>query len=144
MKVATSLDGKIATATGHSQWITGPEARVMVHQLRGQHDAILTGIGTVLADDPMLNCRLPGRQTQPIRVVLDGQLRTPPTAKIVRSSDKIPLWLFSNHAGSHALGQGRIFTVPSGEKSSEEFPLLVSFILVFYVIDIHRINIQTL
>jgi diaminohydroxyphosphoribosylaminopyrimidine deaminase/5-amino-6-(5-phosphoribosylamino)uracil reductase len=118
LKVATSLDGKIATATGHSQWITGPEARLLVHQLRGQHDAILTGIGTVLADDPMLNCRLPGRQVQPVRVVLDGQLRMPVTAKMVRSSDKIQLWVFSNQADEHDLGQRRVFTVPSGQQFS--------------------------
>ena len=118
LKVATSLDGKIATASGHSQWITGSEARALVHQLRDQHDAILTGIGTVLADDPMLNCRLPGRQSQSVRVVLDGQLRMPETAKMVRSSDAIPLWLFSNKAGAHELGQARLITVPPGRNVS--------------------------
>ena len=82
LKLATSLDGKIATASGESRWITGPEARQDAQLLRMTHDAILVGIGTALADDPALTCRLQGILVQPVRVVLDGQGRLPETAKL--------------------------------------------------------------
>lgn len=83
LKLATSLDGRIATAAGESKWITGEEARLQGHRLRASHDAILVGVETVLADDPELTARLPGRAVdQPLRVVLDSRLRTPSTAKI--------------------------------------------------------------
>lgn len=76
LKAATSADGRIATAEGRSQWITGEEARAVGQQLRAEHDGILVGIGTVLADDPRLTCRLPGA-TSPVPIVLDSQLRFP-------------------------------------------------------------------
>ena len=92
LKLATSLDGRIATATGESQWITGEEARLEGHRLRAAHDAILVGIETVLADDPELTARLPGRPVdQPLRVVLDSRLRTPPTAKLASGGDSLIL-----------------------------------------------------
>lgn len=81
LKVASTLDGAVATRTGESQWITGPEARRRGRQLRGEVDAILVGIGTVLADDPRLTARIKGRQ-DPVRVVLDSQVRTPPDAQL--------------------------------------------------------------
>lgn len=91
LKVATSLDGKIATADGESKWITGEASRRKVHALRGCHDALLTGIGTVLYDDPQLNCRLPGCESDsPQRVVMDGNLRMPHGAKA------LPAWLFTS------------------------------------------------
>ncbi len=84
VKSAMSLDGRTALASGESQWITGEAARRDVQRLRARSSAILTGIGTVLADDPSLDVRLPEAIRQPLRVILDAQLRTPPTARILQ------------------------------------------------------------
>lgn len=93
LKLATSLDGRIATAIGRSQWITGVEARARGHLLRARHDAILVGSGTVLADDPMLTCRLPGLEGRsPVRIVMDGQLRLPPDSALARTAEATPVW----------------------------------------------------
>jgi diaminohydroxyphosphoribosylaminopyrimidine deaminase/5-amino-6-(5-phosphoribosylamino)uracil reductase len=82
LKAAITLDGKIATVSGLSKWITGPAARADVMRLRDHHDAVLVGIGTVLADNPLLTARLPGAR-DPIRIVVDTHLRTPPTAHLL-------------------------------------------------------------
>jgi diaminohydroxyphosphoribosylaminopyrimidine deaminase/5-amino-6-(5-phosphoribosylamino)uracil reductase len=98
LKLATTLDGRIATRTGESRWITGGPARRAVHALRARHDAVMTGIGTVLADDPDLTCRLPGYARRPmVRIVADGRLRTPPTARLVADARNNPAWLL-HHA----------------------------------------------
>lgn len=86
-KVAMTLDGKIATYNGHSQWITGNVARQDVHQLRDEVDAIMVGIGTVIADNPHLTTRLPERGKNPIRIILDSKLRTPLDANITETTD---------------------------------------------------------
>lgn len=92
LKLATSLDGRIATASGESQWITGEAARLEGHRLRAAHDAILVGVETVLADDPELTARLPGRPVdQPLRVILDSRLRTPSTARVASGGDTLIL-----------------------------------------------------
>ena len=83
MKVAASLDGRTALPDGTSQWITSPEARADGQAWRARACAILTGVGTVLADDPSLNVRLPGATRQPRRVIVDSALRTPPTARML-------------------------------------------------------------
>lgn len=104
LKVATSLDGKIATASGESKWITGEEARAAGHRQRGLHDAILVGIGTVLADDPQLTVRLPDADSslQPLRIILDSDLRTPLTSKLLLSVRQHPIVIFCNqHAKSN-------------------------------------------
>ncbi len=103
VKVAQSLDGKIATRTGESRWISGPEAREWVQRLRSQVDAILVGVETVLKDDPLLTVRSEGKAKgvgkSPIRVILDSSLRTPPAARIFTRSGG-PVLIAATQAGS--------------------------------------------
>ncbi|MCX8102322.1 MAG: bifunctional diaminohydroxyphosphoribosylaminopyrimidine deaminase/5-amino-6-(5-phosphoribosylamino)uracil reductase RibD [Geminicoccaceae bacterium] len=97
LKAATSLDGRIASATGVGRWITGERARAWAHRLRAEHDAVLVGIGTVLADDPELTCRLPGLAGRsPVRVVLDRRLRLPPDSRLARTAREVPVWVVTN------------------------------------------------
>lgn len=85
LKAAVSLDGKIATVTGESQWITGPESREFTHHLRHRYDGILVGVNTVLADNPSLTTRLPGgKGKNPVRIILDSKARTPVDANIIK------------------------------------------------------------
>jgi diaminohydroxyphosphoribosylaminopyrimidine deaminase / 5-amino-6-(5-phosphoribosylamino)uracil reductase len=98
-KAACSLDGKIATRTGDSQWLTGEAARACAHRLRHECDAILVGVGTVLADDPQLTARLPrGRPKDPIRVVLDSRLRLLLTARVLHLNSPAPTWIATTPA----------------------------------------------
>jgi diaminohydroxyphosphoribosylaminopyrimidine deaminase/5-amino-6-(5-phosphoribosylamino)uracil reductase len=93
-KAACSLDGKIATVGGESQWLTGEAARGLGHRLRHRVDAIVVGIGTVLADDPQLTTRRPGgRGKDPIRIVLDSRLRLPLTARLLTLDSQAPTWV---------------------------------------------------
>lgn len=92
LKMAVSLDGRIATRTGDSRWITGPAARRHVHRLRDWNDAVLTGIGTVRADDPELTARNPGARN-PLRVVVDARADTPLDSRLVRSARAVPTLL---------------------------------------------------
>ncbi|HPE49365.1 MAG TPA: RibD family protein, partial [Hyphomonas sp.] len=86
LKLATSLDARIALADGTSQWITSSESRAKAHELRAAHDAVLVGIGTVLADDPLLTARtVPLPKTQPVRIVADSSGRTPIGSRLVQS-----------------------------------------------------------
>lgn len=85
-KWAMTLDGKIATYTGDSKWVTGEKARQQVHRTRSEYQAILCGIGTVLADNPLLNCRLEGTHRQPIRMVADHHLRIPLDSQLVKTA----------------------------------------------------------
>ena len=88
MKYAMTLDGKIACATGDSKWVTGEIARTQVHQMRGRYRGIMVGIGTVLADDPMLNCRVEGG-VDPVRIICDSNLRIPTESQIVKTASDI-------------------------------------------------------
>jgi len=92
LKLATSLDGRIATGAGESRWISGPEARAEVHRIRGEVDAVLVGSGTALADDPELTARLgPAPARQPLRVVLDTRLRLPLRSRLIATLQTAPL-----------------------------------------------------
>ncbi len=91
-KWAMTLDGKIATRSGDSKWISNEASRRRAHELRGRMDAIVVGIGTVLADDPLLTARPPGPRT-PVRVVLDHRGRTPPTSKLAQTARDVPTWI---------------------------------------------------
>jgi diaminohydroxyphosphoribosylaminopyrimidine deaminase/5-amino-6-(5-phosphoribosylamino)uracil reductase len=103
MKIAMSSDGRIATASGDSKWITGAPARRMVHELRDQVDAVLVGSGTVRADDPRLTTRLNRKRSRdPIRVVLDSRLALPPSARIFRQRSAAPTWVATTQAASLA------------------------------------------
>ena len=86
MKTAMTLDGKIAAFTGDSRWVTNEESRQLVHELRSEMAAVVVGIGTVLADDPMLNVRLEGNPHQPIRIVVDSNLRIPFDSQLVKTA----------------------------------------------------------
>ncbi|WP_244601589.1 MULTISPECIES: bifunctional diaminohydroxyphosphoribosylaminopyrimidine deaminase/5-amino-6-(5-phosphoribosylamino)uracil reductase RibD [Rhodoplanes] len=102
LKLALSTDGKVALAGRRPVAITAAAANARVHLMRAMHDAILIGIGTALADDPLLTCRLPGLAARsPVRVVLDPALRLPATSRLVRSAAEVPLWVF---AGTDAPG----------------------------------------
>lgn len=93
LKLAGTLDGRIATVTGESQWITGPAARRAVHMMRARHDAVMVGAGTVRADDPSLTVRGLGLDHQPVRVVVSRALKIPLQSKLGESAGDVPLWL---------------------------------------------------
>jgi diaminohydroxyphosphoribosylaminopyrimidine deaminase / 5-amino-6-(5-phosphoribosylamino)uracil reductase len=100
LKLAVSKDGKVAAAGRRPLAITGGKVRDRVHLLRAQNDAIMVGIGTALADDPLLTCRLPGMEKDsPVRIVLDGALRLPASSRLVQTAREIPVWVI---AGSNA------------------------------------------
>ncbi len=103
LKTAVSTDGRIATDTGESQWITGEAARHDAHRLRAEHDAIVVASATAIADDPLLTCRLPGMADRsPVRVLLDAHLRVPVEAKLFQTAKDIPLWVFTAVAADDA------------------------------------------
>lgn len=99
LKIASTLDGRIATAGGESQWITGTRARAEGHRLRAEADAVLTGAGTLAADDPLLTVRLPGYDDrQPLRIVIEGRAAVSETAQIWKTTAASPVWLVSARA----------------------------------------------
>lgn len=116
LKLATSLDGRIATASGESRWITGEPAREQVHRLRAAHDAVVVGVETALADDPELTVRLPGyRGPQPARVVLDSRQRLAPGCRLVTTASAVPTYVVATGDPSPALTDAgvRVLTVPA-------------------------------
>lgn len=107
IKQATSLDGRIATRSGESQWITGMAARARGHLLRAHNDAILVGSGTAIADDPSLTCRLPGlEECSPVRVVMDGRLRLPESHRLVAEARDVPTWIVTLDNAARTRGRG--------------------------------------
>ena len=106
LKVAASMDGRIASAGGESRWITGTDARRFGHLLRAKHDVVLVGIETVLADDPLLTCRIAGlEQDSPVRVVLDTRLRMSNHSRLARSARDVPTLLYTVSQGGSALAE---------------------------------------
>lgn len=99
LKLAVSADDKVALAGRRPIRITGSPARNRVHLMRAMHDAVLTGIGTIMADDPLLTCRLPGMHS-PVRVVLDRTLRVPPACRLVAGARQIPLWILTGEGAA--------------------------------------------
>jgi len=98
LKIASSLDGRIAVASRESRWITGEPSRARVHLLRATHDAVMVGSGTVLADDPELTCRLPGMGNRsPVRIIADRSLRVPLTANVAATAREVPTWFLVRH-----------------------------------------------
>lgn len=97
LKLASSFDGRIATATGESQWITGPRARRAVHAMRARHDAVMVGAGTARADDPSLTVRDLGIDWQPVRVVVSRRLDLPLLGQLARGAKDVPVWLCHGH-----------------------------------------------
>lgn len=106
IKIASTADGRIATRAGTSRWITGAEARRYGHLLRARHDAVLTGMGTIEADDPMLTCRIAGLESRsPVRVILDPAGRLDAGSALAASADDVPVWRF--RAATQSGGEGR-------------------------------------
>ena len=109
LKLATSFDGRIATASGESQWITGPAARRLVHAQRSRHDAVMVGGGTARADDPSLTVRDLGARHQPVRVVVSRLLDLPLMGQLARTANDIPVWICHGpdvYPNLHAAWQG--------------------------------------
>jgi diaminohydroxyphosphoribosylaminopyrimidine deaminase/5-amino-6-(5-phosphoribosylamino)uracil reductase len=125
LKLATSLDGKIATASGESRWITGPEAREEVHRLRLTHMAVMIGVETAIADNPELTVRLPGKivVAQPVRIVLDSRQRLPLGAKLVKDADRIPTVLLTTQQPNKRLTDAGVRVIQVAERGGRVDPV---------------------
>ncbi len=129
LKYAMTLDGKTATATGKSQWITGEKARQRVHEDRGLYMAIMTGVSTVIADDPQLTCRIPGGKS-PIRLIADTNLRTPLSATVVKTASEVPTWIITTVSDEGKIKKYedagcRVLTVPQKDKKLDLTAVMV-------------------
>lgn len=134
-KAAMSLDGKIATSSGQSQWITGEDARQNAHYLRNCYDAILVGIGTVLSDNPSLTVRLgSGEGRDPVRVVLDSKARTPPSCKMLNQVSSASTYIaVTENADQENIKKlsdvgAKVITFTSSEKGEVDLNALLAFL----------------
>lgn len=130
LKLASSVDGRIATATGESQWITGPHARRAVHAMRMKYDAVMVGGGTARADNPMLTARDMGAAHQPVRIVVSCGLDLARDGALARSAAKIPLWLAHGQAadtGGWANLGARLIAVPKTADGVDVSALMFEF-----------------
>jgi diaminohydroxyphosphoribosylaminopyrimidine deaminase/5-amino-6-(5-phosphoribosylamino)uracil reductase len=128
LKLATSLDGRIALASGESRWITGGTAREVVHRLRADHDAVVVGVETALADDPELTVRLSGYDgAQPARVVLDSRQRLSPACKLVKTARDVPTYVVATAAPDPVLVEAgvRVLTVRAVGEDRPELKTVV-------------------
>lgn len=129
LKLASTADGQLATRSGHSTWVTGEAAREYVHQERARSDAVMVGVGTVLADDPALNVRLV-RGRDPIRIVVDSTARTPPTAKLLREGTS-PVWIAvtprapARRVLALQTAGAQVLRIPADPQSRVELPTLL-------------------
>jgi diaminohydroxyphosphoribosylaminopyrimidine deaminase/5-amino-6-(5-phosphoribosylamino)uracil reductase len=98
LKMAQSLDGRVATAHGDSRWISSEDSRALVHEWRGESDAIAAGIGTVLADDPLLTARAPDAPRRPVRLIFDSAARLPLSSQLMRTVDEAPVIVICSRA----------------------------------------------
>ena len=141
MKAALSADGRVAKPDGSSQWITGPAAREDGHRWRLRADAVLTGVGTVLADDPLLTVRLPEARRQPLRVVLDTRWRTPPTARLLSSGSPALIVgcepLDTAHARRLAEAGATLARVASGPQGQVDLQALLQLLAAREVNELH-------
>lgn len=107
MKYAMTMDGKIATTTGKSKWITGENARERVHEDRGRYSSVMAGVGTVLSDNPLLTCRKPGGRN-PVRIICDTRLRTPLTSQVIKTAGEVPTVIATGCQDEEALKPYRV------------------------------------
>lgn len=129
LKLASSLDGRIATASGESRWITGPEARAAVHELRAAHDTVVVGVETALADDPELTVRTPGYTgPQPARVILDSRQRLADSCKLVATARQVPTYVVAVGPPEARLTDAgvRVLTVPAVGEGRPELKAVVA------------------
>ncbi|MGJ3232337.1 MAG: RibD family protein [Oceanicaulis sp.] len=133
LKLATSLDGRIALADGRSKWITGPQAREAVHRMRADHDLVLTGVGTILADDPQMTARPGGTpsERQPLRAVLDTHLRTPPEATLLQAGPAVIFHARNDRQAERALAAAgaRLERIDAGSNARVRLPAVFETIV---------------
>ena len=138
MKVAASLDGRTALANGQSQWITGPEARKDGHRWRARACAVLTGIGTIAADDPRLNVREVDTSRQPLRVIVDSRLETPLTARILDGNPVLVFCAQDKGAGRSALeAKGAEVVVLPNANGKVELPEMLAALAARGINELH-------
>ena len=136
LKAAFTLDGKIATASGHSKWITGEAARHKVHELRNQNDAVLVGINTVIADDPELTVRGIANGKSPVRIVLDSMARIPENSRIFKSDGTPVIIVTGNKALSRKWPNLRDITILTSPTAIPEIAWTLS--------ELHKLGLKSL